>query len=355
MLARNRQLVGLDIGSAAVKVVELRKGRGGGYELLSAGMERLPADAGADGAPISNAVAADSIRKVFRDHGIRNRRTASSLSGHSVIVKKVTVPLQTHEELDESLQWEAEQYIPFVISDVHLDYHIVRENRADASMDIILVAVKKDKIADQTSLISMAGKVASVIDVDAFALHNAYELNYRPEPGAGVLLLNIGAGTMTVSIAKGSELVFTRDITIGTNHYSDFLCKEMQVTREDAERMQQGAFRDIEEQQQAEKILSTVTEILALEIRKTLDYFRDTSPSVELQIAYVAGGGCHVAGLREHFEQRLKLPVEPFDAFRAVRQFPEKLRRQDLEKIAPDMAVAVGLSLREVREARGNQ
>ncbi|HEY2932657.1 MAG TPA: type IV pilus assembly protein PilM [Acidobacteriota bacterium] len=350
MLARSKQLVGLDIGSSVVKAVELREMKSGEYELSTLGMERLPSDAIVDGAIISKIPVADAINKIFKEKKIKGRKVATSLSGHSVIVKKVTVPLQTPEELDESIQWEAEQYIPFDISDVHMDYHILNENPAAGNMDIILVAVKKEKVMDQTGVISMAGKIPVVIDVDAFALQNAYEVNYKPGPDDVVALLNVGASTMTLNIVRGSEFVFTRDITIGGNHYLDFFQKEMHVMEEDAERLKRGDFRDDEERTQAEKILRTVSEILALEIQKTVDYFKATSSTFEIKKLYLSGGGCHIPGLKEHFEDKLQIPVELFDAFRAIKQLPDGLTRNYLETIAPDMAVAVGLALRSGSE-----
>ncbi|MBI4456841.1 MAG: type IV pilus assembly protein PilM [Acidobacteria bacterium] len=350
MFATNKQLVGLDIGSAVIKAVELRPLTDGDYELTSLGMEPLPPDTIVDGAIISKIPVAEAITKIFKEKQIKNRKIATSLSGHSVIVKKITVPLQTSEELEESIQWEAEQYIPFEISDVHIDYHILKEDSAGKNMDIVLVAVKKEKITDHTSVISMAGKVPVVVDVDAFALQNAYELNYQPASDAVVALLNIGASTMTISVVRGAEFTFTRDITIGANHYSDFFQKEMHITQEEAERLKRGDYRDTEERQQAEKTLRTVSEILVLEIQKTLDYFKATSSTVEITKLYLSGGGSHTPGLRNHFQQRLQIPTEPFDAFRTIKQLPAGFTRNYLDTIAPDMAVAVGLALRSARE-----
>lgn len=350
MFSRNKHLVGLDIGSSVVKAVELRELKNGEYELGSLGIERLPSDAIVDGSIISKIPVADAINKIFKDKQIKNKKIATSLSGHSVIVKKVTVPLQTPEELDESIQWEAEQYIPFEISDVHIDYHILKENPAAGNMEIILVAVKKEKITDQTSVISMAGKVPVVVDVDAFALQNAYELNYQPDPESVVALLDVGASTMTLNVLRGTEFIFTRDITIGANHYSDFFQKEMQVTQDEAERLKRGEYRDDLERQQAEKVLRTVSEILALEIQKTVDYFKATSSTFDVSKLYLSGGGCHIPGLKEHFQQKLQIPVELFESFRAIKQLPSGLTRNYLETIAPDMAVAVGLALRTVTD-----
>ncbi|MBI3940785.1 MAG: type IV pilus assembly protein PilM [Acidobacteria bacterium] len=350
MLKRKKSLVGLDIGSAAVKVAELRPLSGGGCELANLGMAPLPPGAVVDGAIIAKVPVADAITRLFRDKRIRNRRIATSLSGHCVIVKKITVPLQTPRELDESIQWEAAQYIPFEIADVHIDYHVLRTNPSGGSMDIILVAAKKERITDQTGVISMAGKVPVVVDVDAFALQNAYKLNYAPDPDLVVALVDIGASTMIFSVVRGSEFLFTRDITIGTGHYCDFFQKEMRVSREDAERLTHGDFRSAEEGQQAERIMTTVSEILALEIHKTLDYFKTLSSTFEIHKMYLSGGGGHIPGLTDHFHRKLQLPIELFDSFRVVKKLPSGLSRDELRAVAPDMAVAVGLAVRTTGE-----
>ncbi|MBI2822852.1 MAG: type IV pilus assembly protein PilM [Acidobacteria bacterium] len=350
MLGRNQQLVGLDIGSAVVKVVELRHRGDGDYELAGLGMERLPVDAIVDGAIISKLPVADTIAKIFRDKQIRNRKVATSISGHSVIVKKVSVPRQTRKELAESIQWEAEQHIPFELADVQLDYHVLKEDSGGGNMDIILAAVKKEKVTEHTTVISIAGKIPVVVDVDAFALQNTYELNYQPEPAKVIALLDVGASTMSLSLIRGTEFIFTRDITIGSNHYSDFLQKELRVTREEAERLKQGSFNNDEERRQGERVLRTVADILALEVQKTLDYFKATSSTFEINRLYLSGGGCHIPGLAPCFQEKLQIPIELFDAFRAIRQIPAGISRSYLDTISPDMAVAVGLALRTARE-----
>ena len=348
-IGNTKNLVGLDIGSSAVKVVELQPGNDGKYRLTGFGMETLPPEAIVDGAIISKLPVADAIGRIFQQKKIRSRRIATSLSGHSVIVKKITVPLQSADELDESIQWEAEQYIPFEITDVHMDYHVLKRNPSSGNMDLVLVAVKKDRIADQTGVVSMAGRIPMVIDVDAFALQNAYEFNYEPGPETVAALLDIGASTMTLSVVSGRDFVFARDITLGASHYNDFLKREMEAAPDHAERLKRGHFADDTERARAEKVLRTVSEILSLEIQKTIDYCKATTTSLSIKKLYLAGGGAHTAGLMERLQEKLKLPVEFFDSFRAI-QPPQGINRQQLNAVAPDMAVAVGLALRRGRE-----
>ena len=182
-----KSLVGLDIGSSAVKAVEL-KPAGKGYKVVAFGTEPVPPDSIVDGAIIDGAAVADAIRRLFENKAFKTKDVAASLSGNAVIVKKITLPVMTEAELAESIYWEAEQYIPFDIQDVNLDYQILDAGTgADGkgTMDVLLVAAKKEKIADYTGVIAQAGRTPVVVDVDAFALQNAYEVNYGLEPRRG--------------------------------------------------------------------------------------------------------------------------------------------------------------------------
>ncbi|HTL45637.1 MAG TPA: type IV pilus assembly protein PilM, partial [Vicinamibacterales bacterium] len=195
MFRKPKALVGLDIGSSAVKAVEL-KAAGKGYKVTAFGSEPVPPDSISEGAIIDASAVAESIRRLFDSRGIKTKEVAASLSGNAVIVKKISVPVMTDAELAEAIQWEAEQYIPFDIQDVNLDYQILDRGDPAAgatTMDVLLVAAKKEKIADYTGVIAQAGRTAVVVDVDAFALQNAYEANYGSDHSSVVVLMNAGA------------------------------------------------------------------------------------------------------------------------------------------------------------------
>ena len=202
-----KAIVGLDIGSSAVKAVEL-KTTGKTYRAVAFGSEPVPPDSIVDGAIIDGTAIADAIRRLFERHRFNSKDVAASLSGNAVIVKKINLPVMTDAELAESIYWEAEQYIPFDIQDVNLDYQILNAGTSEGSngtMEVLLVAAKKDKIADYTGVIAQAGRVPVVVDVDAFALQNAYELNYGIEPGAVIVLLNAGASLFVAGEARSVE------------------------------------------------------------------------------------------------------------------------------------------------------
>lgn len=344
--SKPKTLVGLDIGSYSVKVAGLTHLPGHSYQLEVLAREPIPHDSIVDGVIISKLPVAEAIDRIFKTHNIRNHQIATSVSGHSVIVKKVALPAQNEEELDAAIQWEAEQYIPFEISDVNLDYQIVRVLPESNRIELLLVAAKRDKITDQTSVISMAGKTPVVVDIDAFALQNAYEVNYQPEPNTVAGLLHIGSAIMNVSIVKGSEFLFTRDISMGGNHYTDFLQKELGISFEEAESYKRGEALTEELKQKTGKILDSVSDILALEIQKTFDYFKTTVRSQDINEIYLSGGGSRTAGFREYLQQKFQMPVQIFNPFKRIRTNGQRFPSAYLEDQACDFAVAVGLALR---------
>jgi type IV pilus assembly protein PilM len=343
-----KALVGLDIGSSAVKAVEL-KPAGKGYKVTGFGSEPIPPDSIVDGAIIDAAAVADAIRRLFDSRGIKTKEVAASLSGNAVIVKKITLPVMTEAELSESIYWEAEQYIPFDIQDVNLDYQIL--DKGDASggktMEVLLVAAKKEKIADYTGVIAQAGRAAVVVDVDAFALQNAYEANYGIEPGAVVVLLNAGASATNINILHGDQSVFTRDISIGGNAYTEALQRELSLTYESADTLKRGLAVDGATYDDAKPVLRAVTENMMLEIQKTFDFFKATAASDRIDRIVLSGGASRAEGFTEMLSERFEAPVESFDPFKKI-GFDGKAQSEAAGDVAPTAAVAVGLALRRV-------
>jgi type IV pilus assembly protein PilM len=336
----------LDIGSSAVKAIEL-KPAGKGYKVAAFGSEAVPPDSIVDGAIIDGTAVVEAIRRVFETRNIKTKEVAASLSGNAVIVKKIALPSMTEAELAESIYWEAEQYIPFDIQDVNLDYQIL--NRGDtggkSTMDVLLVAAKKEKIADYTGVIGQAGRVAVVIDVDAFALQNAYEVNYGSEPGAVVVLLNAGASATNINILEGDQSVFTRDISTGGNAYTEALQKELNLPFDQADQLKRGLTVDGVNFDDAKPVLRAVTENLMLEVQKTFDFYKASAASDRITRIVVSGGASRAEGFTEMLTERFQAPVEMFDPFKKV-SFDTGRFGLDSAEIGPTAAVAVGLALR---------
>ncbi len=314
-LGKSKAVVGLDIGSSAVKAVEL-KAVGKGYKVVAFAIESVPPDSIVDGAIIDGAAVADAIRRVFENKAFKTKEVAASLSGNAVIVKKINLPVMTEAELAESIYWEAEQYIPFDIQDVNLDYQILNAGtgaESEGTMDVLLVAAKKEKIADYTGVISQAGRLPVIVDVDAFALQNAYEVNYGLEPDAVVVLLNAGASAININIITGDQSVFTRDISMGGNSYTEAVQKELNLPFESAEQIKRGQPVEGVTFEQVQPVLHAMTENVLLEIQKTFDFFKATASSDRIdrdrgQRRRVAGRRVHrvAAGALQHRRRRVR-------------------------------------------------
>src|SRR5678816_2072765 len=219
-----KNLVGLDIGSSSVKAVELQR-KGSALQLMSLGYENLQPDTVVDGQIMELNNVSNVIVSIFNEHTIKTQRVAAGVSGHSVIVKNIVLPQMSEDELQESFSWHAEEHIPFDIADVNLDYQVTG-NASDA-LHVLMAACKSDKIANVKQAIQLAGKHPVIIDVDAFALQNCYEVNYQPRPGEVVALLNIGAATMNINILNGTRSIFARDASVGGSQYTGLLQKEL--------------------------------------------------------------------------------------------------------------------------------
>jgi type IV pilus assembly protein PilM len=346
-LGKAKAIAGLDIGSSAVKAIEL-KPVGKGYRVAAFASEPVPPDSIVDGAVIDGGAVAESIRRLFANKAFKTKEVVASLSGNSVIVKKISLPVMTEAELAESIRWEAEQYIPFDIEDVNLDYQILDPGNTAGkpTMDVLLVAAKKDKIADYTGVISQAGRVPIVVDVDVFALQNAYEANYGLDAQAVVVLLNAGASAININILSGDQSLFTRDISMGGNAYTEAVQKELNLPFETAEQLKRGVAVNGTSFDDVRPVLAAMTENVLLEIQKTFDFFKATAASDRIDRIVLSGGASRVEGFATALQDRFGAPVETFDPFRTIAFDPQKLGIADPEAVVPTAAVAVGLALR---------
>lgn len=343
-----KSMVGVDIGSSSVKAVELQ-GRGKDLQLLSLGFEALEADSVVDGQIIELNAVSNAISSIFNEHKIKTTQVAAGVNGHSVIVKNIVLPQMSDGELQESFAWHAEEHIPFDISDVNLDYHVM--DRSGDAIHVLMAACKRDKVANLKQTIQLAGKQPTIIDVDAFALQNCYELNYDPQPGQVVALLNIGASTTNINILNGVRSVFTRDATFGGNQYTSLLQKELGLTFDQAESVKRGMpLPEGAEVREVGPIMDTVSDILALEIQKTMDFYRATVEDGDsaVQKILVSGGGSKLTGLADFLARRFEVSVEMFDPFRKIKVDARGFDPDYMREIVPEMAIAVGLALRGV-------
>jgi type IV pilus assembly protein PilM len=350
----SKSIVGLDIGSSSVKAVELvMKGRGRDFELSHLGIAKLPPEAIVQGAFLNSTAIVDAIREAVETAKIRSKNVAAAVSGHSVIVKKVSLPAMTREELDEQIRWEAEQYIPFDVNEVNLDFQILDSSDSEGQMDVLLVAAKKDLIDDYVQVITEAGLTPAVIDVAAFAVENAYEANYQSKPDEVVALVNIGAQVVNINIAMGGAPSFTRDITTAGNQYTEEIQKALSISFEEAERIKLGGRGSQDSQevvpQEVEQAMQSVTETVIGEISRSLDFFAATTAESQIERVVLSGGGAQVSGFANAFRERTNLPVEIMNPL--SRMVPSsRFEPEYLEDVAPALGVGVGLALRKLED-----
>jgi type IV pilus assembly protein PilM len=349
LFGKKKGLVGLDIGSSAIKAVELKSsGKNGDYQLVNLGLELMSPEAIVDGAIMDAGSVIDAIQRLFTSQKIKAMDVATSVSGNAVIVKKISLPQMSPEELSESIHWEAEQYIPFDIQDVAIDYEVVEGGESAGNMDVLLVAVKKDKISDYTSVIAQAAKTPTIVDVDVFALQNCFEINYGVDPGRVTALLNIGASTMNINIVKDNSSIFNRDIAVGGNHFTDAIQKDLNLSFEQAEALKQGGHVEGASADSVQPILQAVSENIAMEAQKTFDFFRATASDDQLDSIFLSGGTSKVPGLSELLAERFDASVEVMNPFNAITYNPKDFDPDFIADIGPQAAIAVGLAARKV-------
>jgi len=349
LFGKKKSVAGLDVGSSSVKVVEL-DGKMNSLNLVNMGFENLPDETVVDGQIMELNAVSETIQIVCNESGCKSPKVVTGVSGHSVIIKNIVLPPMSREELEESIDWHAEEHIPYDLSEVSLDYHVTEED-VD-STGVMIAACKKERLNNIKQAIQLAGKQPVVIDVDTFALQNCYEVNYQPEKHTVVTLLNIGASTMNVNIVKGNQSLFTRDLTIGGSQFTDILQKNLGFSYQQAEAVKRGVPQAMEnvDSTAIEPLISNVTEMVAMEIQKTFDFYRATSDNDDIKVEkiLISGGGSKMAGLKEELAKKLEMPVEVLDPFRHINVDARKFDPEYLSEIMPEMAVAVGLALRGV-------
>jgi type IV pilus assembly protein PilM len=346
LFKKKKDLVGIDIGSSSIKLVQLWQTRDG-YQLLNAAIVPLPSEAIVDNSMMDTAAVVDAVKNLVASLGIKAREAACSISGNAVIIRKIVLPAMTTEELEEQISWEAEQYIPFDIKDVHIDFQILGPDPHDPSkIQVLLVASKKDIINDYVAIFADAGLSLNVMDVDSFAVQNAYELNSGLSEDVRALI-NVGAGVMNINVVKNETSLFTRDVQMGGNQYTEEIQKQLGVNAQEAETMKMLAA----EQQSGplSEVISRVNDSLAQEIRRSVDFYNSTASNEERIIRLsMSGGGSKMLGLKEAVANKLGMDVDTLNPFERIKYSEKDFDPEYLQEIAPLMAVGVGLAIRRV-------
>jgi type IV pilus assembly protein PilM len=357
---KKNQLVGLDIGSHAIKLVEIedtKKGR----VLKNFGIIGLPQDAIVEGAIKEMEIVSSAIKTLYKNMKIKNKNVVTSISGYSVIVKKISIQKRGEAELDASIQDEAEQYIPFDINDVNLDYEILTlpgEEEAEKKgegdkgdkglMDVMLVAAKKDIVEDYVSLLHLTGLSPAILDVDAFALQNAFELSAESISGC-YALVNVGAEELGINAIKNGVSIFTRDSSYGGYQINEAIMSKFDVSYEDAEKIKLGGTKiDHKDKGALEEIFTSVISGWVNEIKRALDFLATTYPDETIEKIVISGGSCRFPGFQKYLELETEIPVIELNPFGNLQVNDKMFDPKYLTYMAPQAAIAVGLALRSV-------
>lgn len=356
-MANPKLTLGLDIGSTAIKLVQLKEvvQRGVvGYQLQSFGIKPLPPEAIIDGALMNSMAIVQAIQELIAELRVKNRNVTISIPGHSVIIKKISLPLMSQEELDETIQFEAGQYINIDTKDVFLDtFPLPAEDDQMGQMDALLVAAKKDMVNDYAAAVAEAGLIPANVDVDTFAIQNCFEANYEVSSGETVVLLNIGASIININILTNGVPAFTRDITAGGNNFTEEIQKQLNVSYEEAEALKSGgadADSDALVPQEVESILEATAAQIAGEVQRSIDFYTSTAVDDHIGRILISGGSAKVPALFKAIEQRAGLSVEILNPFRCIEIDNRRFDPAYIMELAPVAAVAVGLGLRKLND-----
>lgn len=347
MLLRSKGIMGLDVGSRYIKAVQLKDVKTG-YQIERFSITPLPPDLIVDGSIIDSPRVVDAIRGLISDAGIKAKDAAIAISGHSsVIIKRISLPLMTEEELNESIKFEAEQYVPFDIEDVNLDFQILGAAEEPDKMDVIIVAVKKDKINEYVSVVKEAGINPVIVDVDVFALANLYEINYEVKQGENVALVNVGASTINMNILNSGISVFTRYSPVGSNLHTEALQRECSVSYNDAEKLKRGESIDGVSQEDIAPVLNSASEDIITEVSRSFDYYRGATNEYGVQEIILSGGCALIKDFATLLSEKIGIGVRIVEPFKNI-NIPEGIDKGYLKKVGPVAVVAMGLALRRL-------
>ncbi|MFH1351623.1 MAG: type IV pilus assembly protein PilM [Pseudomonadota bacterium] len=361
-IPNKNQLVGLDIGSHSIKLVEIddsKKGR----MLKNFGIIGLPKDAIVEGTIKEIEIVASAIKNLYKNLNVKNRNVATSISGFSVIVKKISINRKDESELESSIHEEAEQYIPFDISDVNLDYEILIDKKKEIEreggeggevekeesgmMDVMLVAAKKDIIEDYISLIHLAGLNPVILDVDAFALQNAFEMSVD-ETSECYAIVNVGAEELGINAVKDGVSIFTRDSSYGGAQITEAIMSKLDVSYEEAEKIKLGGTKLDKEKGVLEDIFTSAVSGWVQEIKRALDFLSTTYPDETIDKILLSGGACKIPGFAKYLEMETGMVIEGLNPFANLQINEKVFDPRYLHYMAPQAGVAVGLGLRSI-------
>jgi type IV pilus assembly protein PilM len=343
-LGGSKTTVGLDVGSGLIKLAAIDHGKAEPV-LAKVALAPVAPDAIVEGEIMDPGVVAEAIRGVLSAAGLKQKRVVVAVGGRDVIIKKIQVDRMDAADAAEVVRWEAQQHVPFDIEGVELDFQVLDPEGEGAQMDVLLVAAKRELVENRTALLAEAGLEAAIVDVDAFALHNAFEVNY-PEAMQGVVaLVHVGHEVTNVNLLQDGVPLLTRDLSVGTRKFREDLQRERGLPMEEADRLIQG----FERSPDLEPFVRSFSEDVGVGLERAVAFLQSASrEAAQVQRVFCSGGGCRIPGLADTLADRLRLPVEVADPVRGLKVKEDAFGSLVVDEVAPLLMLAVGLALRKV-------
>jgi type IV pilus assembly protein PilM len=336
--------VGLSIGTSSIKIIELKK-VSKGWKLLHFGIVQLPEDVIVNRDIINAIAVTDSIKTLVAQIKLKNKAVCISLSGTSLIIKRMMLEVPKLKEIQDQIFWEAEQYLPFDISEVVIDYQILSRTK-DFKTDVLLIAVKKTVLDSYMECVTNAGLKPKIVDVDFFALQNLYESNYPSNPSEAVAIVDIGASSLKFVVIHAGVPVFTKDSAIGGRNLTAEIQKHLNLSFIDAETLKTGAGVEESTPQEVTDLIHVMGENFATEIKRAVDFYNASSSGAPVAYVLLAGGSSKIPGLSKTVEEGVGLPTQLLNPFNSITYDPAIFTQDYLESIAPLAAISMGLALR---------
>jgi type IV pilus assembly protein PilM len=342
-----KSIFGLDIGSSSVKIIEVEKSRGG-YKMTGYASVLLPEDTIIEGEIINNTEVVETIRAALKEASPSGTQVCLSVAGASVIIKHIAIPKPEKKDansIEDQVYWEAEQYIPFDIKEISLDFEVVQEETDDGKMDVLLVAAKKDFIEKRISAVKEAGLEPEILDVDVLALANVFWENYELSEGSAAVLIDVGANLTKINIVSSTSTLFTRDVAIGGKNLTAEIQNKMGVSFQEAEVLKIDSSASEQIPAELQPLIAAINENIALEIRRSLDFFVAASSQYSISDIYICGGSCRLPGLSALLEEMIGLPVNFLNPFQKI-EYGRKFNEDFINAMGPALAVPLGLAIR---------
>lgn len=340
-----KKVIGIDIGSSTIKLAEVTSS-GKGLSVDNFAVMPTPQQSMNNGEITDSILIAESIKAAFKEHKFKNKGACVGLSGTAVIIKKISIPKVDPKKLKEQIKFEASQYLPFDVSQVTLEHHILSYSSSAENMDLLVVAAQNEFITNYISSVNQAGLKCRVLDVSCLAMANIFELNYgkTEEP---VAIFNFGSSLTNFLVLYQGEVIFSRDIPVGGFHFTNEISKNMGVTFEEAETLKISQSTQQEVPEETRTFMNMALDYVTEEIRNSIDFYTATASGLVISKAYYTGGACLTSGLIDHLADVLKLPFEAFNPYTALKSGNKKLTPEYLAQISPFISIACGLAMRQ--------